>query len=250
MDHDAVRSVALGSACAAFVTVPLVGPLLGGGEQSRRYDTVITPPDYAFAIWAPIFASCVATTIHQCGPEGRSRPASRRTGWPLAGAYATNALWSVAAQTNFALTPVALPVATGFAAVAHRRLQEPGDGAGLAAVSTGLLFGWTSLASTVNLAAGALLAGADRSSPRTVSISAGGLTVASCLVATVAALSRRGSASVAAASGWGLFSTALTSNRPRVVRFAALAGGLATTGAGAWRSVQRRSSVSDVCRPD
>jgi hypothetical protein len=101
------------------VAVPTLGALLGEGEQTRRYDTVITPPDYAFAVWGPIFAGCVASTVGQCLPSGRSRPASRRAGWPLAGAYALNAAWSLAAQRDrFAVTPILLPLA--------RRRRSPG----------------------------------------------------------------------------------------------------------------------------
>ena len=242
VDEDLLRSVALGSACAGFVAIPLLGPLLTGGEESSRYDTVITPPDYAFAIWAPIFAGCVASTVQQCHPRWRSQPASRATGWPLAGAYAVNALWSVAAQTNFALTPMLLPVATGFAATAHLRLQSDVTVTGwehATVVSTGLLLGWTALASTVNFAAGALLLGADKTAPGVVAASTAGLTTASGLLTAATAASRRGSLPVAAASGWGLFTTALTSGRPRSVRLAAAAGGVAIAAAGAWRRHRR-----------
>ena len=38
------------------------------------YDTVITPTGYAFAIWAPIFASCIVSAIRQRGTEGRTHP--------------------------------------------------------------------------------------------------------------------------------------------------------------------------------
>jgi hypothetical protein len=243
MDKDMRRSIALGSACAGFVTVPTLGPLLGGGEQARRYDTVITPPDYAFAVWAPIFAGCMANTIGQCRPSGRSRPASRRTGWPLAGAYAANALWSVAAQTKFALTPVLLPVATGFAAAAHVRLQQVPDATRAAPInvlSTGLLLGWTALASTVNLAAGALVLGAERTSPRMVATSTAGLLAASGGLAAAVAASRNGSIPLAVASGWGLSTTALARSRPLGVRVAAAAGVVLIAAGAAWRTAMNR----------
>ncbi|MGK5685336.1 hypothetical protein [Actinoplanes sp. URMC 104] len=60
---DLIRSLALASSCTAFVAVPTLGAVLGEGEQTERYDTVITPPDYAFAVWGPIFAGCVASTV-------------------------------------------------------------------------------------------------------------------------------------------------------------------------------------------
>jgi hypothetical protein len=289
---DNVRSWALAAACAGFVGIPSLGALFGEGEQTPRYDTVITPPDYAFVVWAPIFAGCVASTIAQCRPGGRHQFVSRRTGWPLAGAYAVNAGWSLAAQSGrFAWTPVLLPMAAGFAAVAHARLQRAGMHAdarlqragthlrlpngvagpghhrdvaaghahagrqlagtqgnarlqladrqtrsvGVTSGSTGLLLGWTALASAVNIAAGAVLAGASRSSPRTVGGSAAGLLAASGAVAGVVAGSDRGRVPLAAASGWGLVTIAATSRRPLGVRMAAALGAAGITAAALMR---------------
>lgn len=243
MDRDLLRSAALRCACAGFVAVPVLGPLVGGGEQSRRFDTVITPPDYAFAIWAPIFACCIASTVEQSRPGARSGPLSRRTGWPLAGAYAANALWSVAAQTRFALTPVLLPIATACAATAHARLQDHAQPAGQAratVVSTGLLLGWTALASTVNLAAGALLLGVDTTSRRTLLGSTAGLAAASGLLTAAAAVSRRGSVPLATAAAWGLLTTALTPGRPPAVRLVSAGGGITVMAAGTWRTARDR----------
>jgi hypothetical protein len=221
---DRLRSWTLGAACAGFVGIPCLGALLGEGEQTRRYDTPITPPDYAFAVWAPIFAGCVASTIAQCRPGGRGQEVSRRTGWPLAGAYAVNAAWSLAAQNDrFALTPVLLPVATGGAAAAFHRLQPVRSSTAAAratAVSTGLLLGWTALASVVNIAASR----PDRNSPRTVGASTAGLLAVCGLVAGVVARSERGALPLAAAAGWGLATTAATAGKPAGARAAAAFG--------------------------
>lgn len=228
MDADVLRSTALSAACAAFVTVPNLGALLGEGENVERYGTVITPPDYAFAVWGPIFAGCVADTALQCRAHRRRLPSSRRTGWPLAGAYALNALWSIASQRDhFELTPLLLPAATGLTALAHRRLQSLSDPAFTTDVSTGALLGWTSLASTVNIAAGAQLAGAFRSSPRTVATATAGLLgTAGALVATIST-SRRGPGAIATTAGWGLLTLAATGGKPIPVRLAAGLGAAA-----------------------
>jgi hypothetical protein len=139
-----------------------------------------------------------------------------------------NAVWSLAAQTGrFAWTPALLPVATACAATAYGRLQRTGTPsplAGITSSSTGLLLGWTALASVVNLAAGAVLAGAGRSSPRTVVGSVLGLLGASGAVAGAVARSDRGTFPVAVASGWGLVTLAATSRRPLGVRVAAALG--------------------------
>lgn len=225
---DHARTLALAGACTAFVTVPLLGPLLGGGEQTRRYDTVITPPDYAFAVWAPIFAGCALSTVGQCLPAERSHPVSRRSGWPLAGAYALNTAWSLAAQRDrFLVTPVLLAAAAAFAATAHRRLQpvtETTPWTAITPASTGLLLGWTALASTVNVAAATIAAGAGRTAPRTVAASTAGLLATAGAVAAGVARSSRGRLPLALAAGWGLLTTALTPTRPRGVRLAAAAG--------------------------
>jgi hypothetical protein len=225
---DKLRSWALTAACAGFVAIPNVGALLGRGEQTRRYDTVITPPDYAFVVWAPIFAGCLASTVAQCRAGERIQPAARRTGWPLAGAYAVNAAWSLAAQSGrFALTPALLPVATACAATAHVRLQRTGtptSGAVRTSFSTALLLGWTALASVVNIAAGAVLAGAEKTSPRTVAVSTAGLLVASAVVSGGVARSDNGRLPLAAAAAWGLVTTAASSRRPLGVRAAAALG--------------------------
>ncbi|MBL7259033.1 hypothetical protein [Paractinoplanes lichenicola] len=223
---DSARTIALASSCAAFVAVPCLGALLGKGERTDRYDTVITPPDYAFAVWGPIFAGCVASTVAQC--RRQDDPMSRRTGWPLAGAYAVNTAWSVAAQSErFKLTPVLLPVATAFAAVAHGRAQGAESQAVATPVSTGLLLGWTALASTVNLVAGAVAAGTPKMSPKLVAASTAGLVAASAVVAASVARSRRGAVPFAVTAAWGLATTALSRRRPRGVRVAAGAGAMA-----------------------
>lgn len=228
MDNDLIRSVALGSACAAFVAIPNLGALIGEGEQTAPYDTVITPPDYAFAVWGPVFAGCVADTVIQCRAPGRHRASSRRTGWPLAGAYALKSLWSIASQTrHFELTPLLLPAATGLTALAYRRLQHVPDPARSTVVSTGALLGWTSLASTVNLAAGSLLLGAGKDSRRTVNTCTAGLLAACAGIVSIVATSRRGAGAVATTSCWGLLTTAISRRRPRQVRLAAGAGAAA-----------------------
>ncbi|WP_250004837.1 hypothetical protein [Actinoplanes sp. M2I2] len=223
---DTTRSLALAGACAAFVAVPNLGALLGEGEQTKRYDTAITPPDYAFAVWAPIFATCVASTVGQCLPSGRGDAVSRRTGWPLAGAYAVNAAWSLAAQRDrFALTPYLLPVAAALAATAHARLQQAPPTSGLTAVtpvSTGLLLGWTTLASAVNV-----VAARDRNAPRTTAAASAGLLTVAAAVAAGVARSRRGGLSIALGTGWGLGTLAGMRTRRPAVRLAAALGAAA-----------------------
>ncbi|XVU20960.1 hypothetical protein ACQPZJ_27235 [Actinoplanes sp. CA-054009] len=228
---DGTRSLTLAGACTAFIAVPNLGALFGPGEQTARYDTAITPPDYAFVVWAPIFTACAASTIAQCRPSGRHTAVSRRTGWPLAAAYAVNTAWSLAAQSNrFALTPYLLPTAAALAAAAHLRLQRLPAASGpttITATSTGLLLGWTALAGVINVVA----ARPTRNAPRTVSAATAGLLATAAAVAAAVTRSRRGGRAVALTSAWGLTTLAATRKRPTAVRAAAATGAAAIASA-------------------
>jgi hypothetical protein len=241
---DVARSIALGAAATAQALVPTFGPVLAGTrENAERYDTVITPPDYAFAIWGPIFAGCIANAVQHALPRHTAAPANRRSGWPLAGAYTLNAVWSLAAQGDrFELTPAILPAAVGCAATAYRRLQltQPKGAEAIASASTGLLLGWTSLAATVNVAAGARILGADPTSPATIALSTIAAVGVAAVICATTLRSDRGFVPLAAATVWGLATTALTAARPPVVRSGAALGTIAVTAAAAIRASARR----------
>ncbi|WP_203718696.1 hypothetical protein [Asanoa siamensis] len=216
-----------------MILVPTLGPLLAGTEEgAREYDTDITPPDYAFAVWAPIFASSAVGTIqHLADPTSA---ANRRHGWWLAGAHAANAAWSVAAQSGrFRYTAAILPVAATLAARAHRGAQH---GGGVAPHSTGLLLGWTGVASVVNVFA-------VLPTRRRRAIQAGAVVGASAALAAAVATSRRGYVAIAAAAGWALTTNALNSARPPYARLANALGATvlaATTAAKLRRDRVRR----------
>lgn len=247
---DRNRTAALGAATAAFIAVPTLGPrLLGTTEELDRYDTVITPPGYAFSVWAPIFAACIASTVDAVRPSKQASPENRAVGWPLAGAYALNAIWSVAAQTdNFRYTPPLLPASAALTGIAHRRLQTSSNTPGrteptAASLSTGLLLGWISLAATVNVSAVIRLVGANPASKASVTLStlgAAGTTAALCARIGV---SERGILPLAATSSWGLATTALDKRRPMVTRLTAAVGATAILLTTATRSIRLRRAT-------
>src|SRR5690242_15580226 len=82
----------------------VAAPTGGDGDDVREYDTVITPPGYAFAVWGPIFAADLATgAVAAARPEA---PVVRAAAWPLAGACALNAAWLIAVRAGrFGWTP-------------------------------------------------------------------------------------------------------------------------------------------------
>lgn len=232
---DRVRSLAVTASAAALVLVPTLGPLLAGTEEgAAEYDTEITPPDYAFAIWAPIFVGTTANAVqHATHPTAA---VNRRTGWWLAGAYGANACWSLAAQSGrFRYTPYILPVATALAAVAYRSTQDAqdapqGTAERLAAHSTGLLLGWTGLASVINVFAvqrDGRYASTQRAGRSAARLAVAG--AAGALSAAVAA-SRHGYPSLAAAGIWGLATSAANPARTVATRRTSAAGAALITG--------------------
>jgi hypothetical protein len=242
--QDLVRSVALGAAAAAQILVPLLGSSITGGQESvKRYTTVITPPGYAFSIWGPIYAGCAVNAIQHALPTQAASPVNRVSGWPLAGAYATNALWVGAVQANqFKLTPAILPVGVAFAATAYQRLQQltPRGPDRVAPESTGLLLGWMSLAAVVNLAAGAKAQGATSSSMLVVAASTVGVLGAAAAVATTVQRSQRGYVPLGSATVWGLATTALIRSRPPIVRLGTALGSVLVTISVLARTVARQ----------
>ncbi|MFG1922729.1 hypothetical protein [Cryptosporangium sp. NPDC048952] len=99
-DGCRTRSIALATSCAAFVAVPNLGALFGRGER-----------------------------------RSGGRETSRRTGWPLTGAYVTNPAWSLAAPaaatSGWGLLTTAL-------SPARPRSVRLAAAAGAAAITTGL----------------------------------------------------------------------------------------------------------------
>ncbi|MEU8386089.1 hypothetical protein [Streptosporangium sp. NPDC048865] len=246
-----MRAVAVGATAAGMILVPTLGPLLlGTREGAEEFDTEITPPRYAFAIWAPIFAATAANAVqHAANPAAA---VNRRTGWWLAGAYTANACWSIAAQSGrFRLTPFVLPVAAGLAATAHRRAQRdrPRGTERLAARSTGLLLGWTGVASVVNAFAvqrRGRLAPTTRTGRNAARLAVAGASAA--LSATIAT-SRHGYVPIALACVWALGTGAANPERTPLTRQVDAAAAALVAGATAAR-LRRTGERHGRRRPD
>jgi hypothetical protein len=217
-----------------MVVVPTLGPLLAGTEEGAdAFDTEITPPGYAFAIWAPIFVGVAANAVQHA--RNPTASVNRRTGWWLTAAYGANAAWSVAAQANrFRYTPFILPVAAGLAGVAHRLAQR--EEPQLVAASSGLLFGWTSVASVVNVFAAGRRGRPITSRPAARLAVAG---AASVLAGTILT-SRQGVAPIGAAGTWALATSAANAERSVPTRWVNATGAGLIAGATALRLARIR----------
>ncbi|TPG46366.1 hypothetical protein EAH89_25000 [Roseomonas nepalensis] len=145
-------------------------PFLGLGTSiaaiSAATRTPVVPAGYAFSIWTPIFILAVAYGIWQFLPANRASLLAQRTGWPLAGAFAANTLWQVVSQllssVGFGLFLIILAgLACALAALFIAR-NTPEEGIGkrwIVTPLTGLLAGWLTAASFVNLSSAARAAG-------------------------------------------------------------------------------------------
>lgn len=145
-------------------------PALGLGTSmaavSAASQTPVVPAGYAFSIWSLIFALAVAYGIWQYIPANRASPLAQRTGWPLAGAFAANTLWEFISQLSgsvgFGLFLIII-LGTACAVTAlfvARGTPETGLGPRwIVTPLTGLLAGWLTAASFVNLSTAARTAG-------------------------------------------------------------------------------------------
>jgi hypothetical protein len=151
-------------AALAQAVLPSLPALTGWGVQIGQRANAegplpVTPSGYAFAIWGPIFAWCLAHAVWQALPRNGGDALTRRAGWAFAAAMAGNALWAAVFQSGGPAWATALILA-GIAAAAITALARVGafsvplrrDQLWLFAAPLGLLAGWVSVAAFVNLA--------------------------------------------------------------------------------------------------
>ncbi len=248
---DRLRTGALLAATAAQLLVPVIGPWLGQrpvGDVSKETPSIVTPPDWAFGVWGPIFAASAGTAVVQALPDQQQARAARGSGWWLAAAAAGNAVWEFVAQSGrYRATPPILWAVVAASGTAHAHLQgvEPTPAARLATGSNGMLLGWTSLAAAINTTDVLLhRLGIAPDSRRGQIISLGLVGGAAAGVTGVVAASRRGAAAVAATTSWGL--STLAANTPRTpVRVTGWAGASSIAG-GLLARLARTKRVLDL----
>lgn len=161
---DRARQAAVLIAAVAQATLPSLPALAGWGVQIGQRANAegplpVTPAGYAFAIWGPIFAWCLAHAVWQALPDNGRDTLLRRAGWAFAAAMAGNALWALVFQsggpawaTALILAGIAAAAVLSLARLASFPLPLRRDQVWLFAAPLGLLAGWVSVAAFVNLA--------------------------------------------------------------------------------------------------
>lgn len=147
-------------------------------SRAEAVEHALVPIDYAFAIWGLIYLGAIMFAVWQILPPNLSNPVSRRIGWWVAGMYAINTVWQVWAPwagldwITFGLLACAL----GFGIWALNRLRGLGRPLKhrewvVAAGPLGLLTGWLTAATFVNLASSAQWAALPAFSPQSLMVS-------------------------------------------------------------------------------
>ncbi|WP_324275349.1 hypothetical protein [Blastococcus brunescens] len=220
------------------------------GEVSDRTESLITPAGYAFTIWAAIFAGSLAWAVYQALPSQRGRVLHRRTGWPLALAFAGNALWEVL----FPLIGVSQPVVPAVllfaivaaAALAWARVQDlrsAGLDRLLPTAVAGLLLGWVTVAAAVNVASAGVALGASATGEQARVWAVFALVAVAVLVSALVLAAQAAVGPYALAVGWGLVAIAVDGG-PTVVTVSALAAAATVAVALGVRAVLRPDPAS------
>ncbi|WP_409332777.1 hypothetical protein [Trujillonella humicola] len=246
--RDTTRATAVVVAAVAQIVGSPLGTALAGrsvGEVSDDLRSPLTPAGYAFAIWGVIFAGALAWAVYQALPAQRTRAVHRRTGWPLAAAFAGNALWEVLFPLVGESQPL-LPVALLFAivaatAVAWAHLQAlPVEGLSrvLPAAVTGLLLGWVTVAAAVNVATAGVALGAAPSGAAARWWAVAALVAVAGVASALVLTARAAAGPFALAVVWGLLAVAVD-GPPALVAGTALAAASAVAVALVARAVVR-----------
>lgn len=248
---DTTRVVVVVLAAVAQVVGSPLGSVLSGnsvGDVSDGARSLVTPAGYAFSIWGLVFLGSLAWAVYQALPAQRTRLVHRVTGWPLAAAFAGNAVWETVYPFGGVwqyVTQVLIFAITASAAVGFARLQREevradlrGWARALPAATAGLLLGWVTVAPVAQVGNTGVALGAD---PATTSseVWAVAAMVAVALVGSLVVLRAHVAAGpFAAAVVWGLVAIAAAGG-PTPVTVAALGAAAVVLVALAARAVSR-----------
>jgi len=159
--------------------------ILGGvetGAISDKYQTVITPAGYAFAIWSLIYTGCVAFSIYQLLPRNLERFRAIRR--PYIISCVANCAWLYFWSQEMLVLCLGiillLLVSVGYISVKLRTTETAGE-YWFAKFPFGLYFGWVTAATILNAAIALVFLGVRVSEANAILMGAGLLLVAGTL---------------------------------------------------------------------
>ncbi|MGI9003908.1 MAG: hypothetical protein ACR2GH_20040 [Pseudonocardia sp.] len=159
---DLVRSAVVALLAVVQIVVSGFGASGATGDPigvvAREFATPLLAADWAFVIWAPIYAGFLAYAVYQLLPAQRAREIHRQTGWWLAASAVFNPLWILAFGAR--LLPLAelliIALLVSLAVVFGRLSRVPASGVTERVVFRGtvaLYTGWVSIATVLGTAA-------------------------------------------------------------------------------------------------
>lgn len=232
---DLVRSfIVLAAATAQSVTV--ASPELFGFSETviSRVEPLehgLTPIGYAFAIWGVIYAGNLAFAVWQALPANRSSELARQVGWWAVGMYLCNAVWQIwvpAVGADYVST-IILGTELIFGMIVLLRMRDlawAGVRLGWRAFPLGLLTGWVSAATFVNLTTGLIDAG-SAIDPRVVPIATTFLIATITFCVMTVASTRSGAQALGICWGFHAIAVANIVREPQPVLAATAMAGLA-----------------------
>jgi hypothetical protein len=210
-DRTAGRKIAVIAAVTFAIMVPALQALTGWGQTAAEFssdgDQTLRAAGYAFSIWGVIYAGLALYAVFQALP-GRAEPhLMASVGWPSALASLGCGLWIIASAADLDWATVAIILAStgvmiwGLITARARDLGLVGLSRYLVVWPLGLLAGWLTVASAVNILTVLTAQGAiDPARPLAPALAG---VVATTLIAAIAA-ERIKAPTYGLAVAWGL----------------------------------------------
>jgi hypothetical protein len=199
-----LRTLAVIAATAFAILVPAWQALtdfgISAADFSRQGDSTLRAAGYAFSIWSVIYAGLVFYAVWQALPRNAESPVARAVGWPSVVAIAGCGVWILMSSLSWQWASVAVILISAGAAIAAIVRGAP-HGGRAALWPLGLLAGWLTAASALNILTSATakgLIGEAQAEPAAVA----GLIAVSVIAGVV--IRRTRSLPYAAAVVWGL----------------------------------------------
>ena len=209
VDRDVLRQITVAAAVGGGFIIGVSGDY---GDAAAG-PSLVVPANYAFSIWAPIYAGLFSHAVYQALPAQRRDPVLRRTGWATACAVGLSGFW-VWTQDIPALELTLIAATTAAAVTGYlRAAPRPSEAASarhrwLVRTPLGLFSGWITVATVAGGGEALLTAGLSAPWPGAEAWSTAALVTAGGAAATLA-WRRPVSLAYAAAVTWGLAGVAV-----------------------------------------